>query len=176
MRRVQLYIAASLDSYIARADGGIDWLSIVDKKGEDYGYGEFIASIDATLMGYKTYEQVLSFGGEFPYKGQQNYVFSRQERPDSGNPVHIVNEDPAAFVKGLKAQSGGNIWLIGGGQINTILLNAGLIDEMILSIIPVVLGGGIPLFDGQPQTAKWRLAEHQAFDTGLVQLRYNRQE
>jgi len=172
MRKVQLYIAASLDGYIARPDGGVDWLSSVDKKGEDYGYSEFIASVDTTLMGGKTYDEVLGFGGPFPYLNTSNYVFSRQERQPDSNPVQFINENPAAFVKGLKAQAGNNIWLIGGGQINTILLNARLIDEMILSIIPIVLGDGIPLFAGQPKEAKWELSEHKVFDTGLVQLRY----
>lgn len=172
MRKVQLYIAASIDGYIARPDGGIDWLSMVEKKGEDYGYGEFISSIDITLMGRKTYEEVLGFGGPFPYMDTKNYVFSRQQRQPDDNPVQHIDEDPAAFVKRLKAQPGGNIWLIGGGQLNTVLLNAGLIDEMILSVIPIVLGEGIPLFGGEPKETKWKLEEHTVFDTGLVQLRY----
>ncbi len=174
MRKVQLYIAASLDGYIARKDGGIDWLSAVEKKGEDYGYGEFIASVDATLMGRKTFEQVLSFEGEFPYMGKENYVFSRSRRDQGGVPVQMVNDGPAAFVGQLKNKPGGNIWLIGGGQLNTVLLNAGLIDELILSVIPVILGEGIPLFDGQPEEARLRLRRQQAFDTGLVQLVYER--
>ena len=172
MRNVQLYIAASIDGYIARPDGGIDWLSMVDKEGEDYGYYAFIASVDTTLMGRKTYDDVLGFDVPFPYTGLTNYVFSRQEREPDHNPVRHITEDPAAFVKGLKAQPGGNIWLIGGGQLNTVLLNARLIDEMILSIIPIVLGEGIPLFGGQPKETKWQLTKHEVFDTGLVQVRY----
>ena len=172
MRNVQLYIAASIDGYIARTDGGIDWLSMVDKKGEDYGYNAFIASVDTTLMGRKTYDDVRWFDGPFPYPGLKNYVFSRKAQPDDGNPVSHINEDPAAFVKKLKARPGGNIWLIGGGQLNTVLLNAGLIDEMILSVIPILLGDGIPLFGGQPKETKWRLTKQEAFDTGLVQMNY----
>ena len=172
MRNVQLYIAASIDGYIARTDGGIDWLSSVEKENEDYGYGEFLDSVDTTLMGRKTYDDVRGFGGPFPYPGLNNYVFSRQEQGPDSNPVQHVTENPAAFVKGLKSQPGGNIWLIGGGQLNTLLLNAGLIDEMILSIIPIVLGEGIPLFGGHPKETKWRLTKHEVFDTGLVQVRY----
>ncbi|MCB9295548.1 MAG: dihydrofolate reductase [Lewinellaceae bacterium] len=174
MRKVILYIAASIDGYIARPDGGIDWLSMVEKEGEDYGYGAFLASVDTTLMGRKTYDDVLGFGGPFPYQKLSNYVFSRQERGPDDNPVQHITEDPAAFVKKLKAGPGGDIWLIGGGQLNTVLLNAGLIDVLILSVIPIVLGAGIPLFGGQPKEAKWRLAGHQAFDTGLVQMKYER--
>lgn len=171
MRQIQLYIASSLDGYIARQDGSIDWLSMVEKAGEDYGYSEFIKGIDTTLMGYQTYAQVLTFG-EFPYNDKQNYVFSRQPRPADGKPVSFVSEDPAAFVRRIKDQPGGNIWLIGGGQLNTILLNAGLIDELILSIIPIVLGDGIPLFGGKPRETKWALKRHKAFDSGLVQVQY----
>ena len=171
MRHIRLYIAASLDGYIARKDGAIDWLSMVEKADEDYGYNDFIKSIDTTLMGYQTYAHVLSFGA-FPYNGLQNYVFSRQPRQADGNSVTFVSEDPAAFVRRLKGQPGGDIWLIGGGQINTLLLNAGLIDELVLSIIPIVLGDGIPLFDGQPAETKWSLKGHKAFDSGLVQLQY----
>ncbi|MCB0586488.1 MAG: dihydrofolate reductase [Phaeodactylibacter sp.] len=172
MRKVLLYIAASIDGYIARPDGGIDWLSSVEKEGEDYGYGELLASIDTTLMGRKTYDDVLGFDGPFPYPNLKNYVFSRQEKGQDSNPVQHVTGDPAAYVKGLKSQPGSNIWLIGGGQLNTVLLNAGLIDEMILSIIPIILGEGIPLFGGQPKETKWRLTKHEVFDTGLVQVRY----
>ncbi|MCB9290157.1 MAG: dihydrofolate reductase [Lewinellaceae bacterium] len=174
MRKVQLYIAASIDGYIARPDGGIDWLSMVDKKGEDYGYQEFFASVDTTLMGHKTYREVLGFDVPFPYMTTANYVFSRQKRQPDDNPVHHINDDPAAFVRSLKQQKGGNIWLIGGGQLNTVLLNAGLVDEMILSVIPIVLGEGIPLFAGQPKETKWGLKEHRAFDTGLVQMWYHK--
>lgn len=172
MRKVQLYIAASIDGYIARPDGGVDWLSKVEKEGEDYGYGSFIASIDTTLMGRKTYDEVLGFGVPFPYMNTANYVFTRQERQPDNNPVQFIREDPADFVGKLREQPGGNIWLIGGGGLNTVLLNAGLIDEMILSVIPIVLGEGIPLFGGQPKETHWKVAEHQVFDTGLVQLRY----
>ncbi|MCB0570755.1 MAG: dihydrofolate reductase [Phaeodactylibacter sp.] len=173
MRRIRLYIAASLDGFIARRDGAIDWLSSVEKAGEDYGYTEFLGSIDTTLMGYATYAQVLTFGA-FPYSEQKNYVFSRQQRPPDGNPVTFVAEDPAAFVSRLRQQPGGDIWLIGGGQLNAVLLQAGLVDELILSIIPVALGDGIPLFGGQPATAQWKLLEHKVFDTGLVQVKYGR--
>lgn len=171
MRQIRLYIAASIDGYIARSDGAIDWLSMVEKAGEDYGYNDFIKSIDTTLMGYQTYAHVLTFG-KFPYPGLQNYVFSRQARPADGNPVAFISEDPAAFVRRLKEQPGGDIWLIGGGQINTLLLNAGLIDELILSIIPIILGEGIPLFGGKPKETKWALKGQKSFDTGLVQAQY----
>lgn len=105
MRRIRLYIAASLDGFIARRDGAIDWLSSVEKAGEDYGYTEFLGSIDTTLMGYATYAQVLTFGA-FPYSEQKNYVFSRQQRPPDGNPVTFVAEDPAAFRQPSQAATG----------------------------------------------------------------------
>lgn len=174
MRRLRLYIALSLDGYIARPDGSVDWLSVVEKEGEDYGYAQFISTIDATLMGYQTYAQVLGFG-EFPYGQFKNYVFTRQQRQPEGLPVSFITEDPAAFTQGLKAQPGGDIWLIGGGQINALLLQAGLIDELILSYVPIVLGEGIPLFGRQPTLlSKWVLEKQQAYTTGLLQAVYRK--
>lgn len=171
MKQVILFIATSLDGFIAGKKGELDWL-FTDA---DYGYKNFLASIDTTLMGYKTYEQVLSFG-EFPYPNKKNYVFTRSRKKQDQNPVEFVSSDPAALVKKLKKESGKNIWLVGGGEINTILLNEGLIDEMIISIHPEILGEGIPLFAGTPKESSFELIKHHAYQTGLVQLHYKQAE
>lgn len=144
MRIISLYIATSLDGFIARSDGRVDWLDAIPNPDQlDYGYDTFLASVDTTLMGNNTYQTVLGFGGNFPYADKINYVFSRTKHPAAPY-VQYVTEDPATFVQRLKQADGSGIWLIGGGQLNTILLNAGLIDELIISIAPVVLGAGIP--------------------------------
>jgi dihydrofolate reductase len=141
-RKVILYSAVSLDSFIAREDGNIDWLPSVDNsEDDDQDYKDFYQQIDVTLMGRKTYEQVLGFPGEFPYSKTINYVFTRQKQ-QSNNLVHFIHDHIEEFVNQLKNQSGKDIWLIGGGELNTHLLNAGLIDEIILTIIPIVLGKG----------------------------------
>lgn len=127
-RKVILYSAVSLDGFIARED-------------DDQDYKDFYQQIDVTLMGRKTYEQVLDFPGEFPYSKTINYVFTRQKQ-QSNNLVHFIHDHIEEFVNQLKNQSGKDIWLIGGGELNTHPLNAGLIDEIILTIIPIVLGKG----------------------------------
>ena len=172
MRNILLYIAASLDGYIARADGTIDWLE--DKaytiKGEDFGYSSFIQTIDTTLMGHETYKTVAGFEAPFPYTDKTNYVFSRTPHPDTAS-VKFVSSDVVAFVKQLKQQPGNDIWLIGGGQLNTLLLNAGLIDEIILTYIPVILGTGIPLFAPVAGEQMFKVLESKSFENGFVQLR-----
>lgn len=172
MRRLSLYIATSLDGFIARADGRVDWLDAIPNPNQlDYGYGPFLASVDTTLMGNNTYQTILGFGSDFPYPDTRNYVFSRSKRPDAPS-IQYVTEDPAAFVRRLKQADGQGIWLIGGGQLNTVLLNAGLIDELIISIAPVVLGVGIPLFGDTAVETHWTRTKTESFETGFVQSTY----
>ncbi len=172
MRTLSLYIATSLDGFIARSDGRVDWLDAVPNPDQlDYGYGAFLASIDTTLMGNNTYQTILGFGGDFPYAGKINYVFSRSEHPDAPF-IHYVSEDPVAFVRRLKQTDGNGIWLIGGGQLNTILFNAGLIDELIISIAPVILETGIPLFGDTAAETQWTRTKTETFGTGFVQSTY----
>ena len=167
MRHIVLFIASSIGGYIARLAGSIDWL-FTD---EDYGYSEFYDSIDTTLMGKRTYKDVLSFG-EFPYPDKTNYVFTRREGMMDTENVQFITGSIPAFVRQLKKEDGKDIWLVGGGQINTILLSTGLIDRMILSVHPVILGQGIPLFGGIPAETHFKLERSQVFPSGLVQLSY----
>lgn len=174
MRTLSLYIATSLDGFIARSDGRVDWLDAIPNPTQlDYGYGTFLASVDTTLMGNNTYQTVLGFGGNFPYPDKVNFVFSRSERPNTPY-VQYVTEDPAAFVRRLKQADGNGIWLIGGGQLNTVLLNAGLIDELIISVAPVILGAGIPLFGSTDTETQWTRTKTESFETGFVQSTYRR--
>ena len=175
MRKIVLYIAASIDNYIAKTDGNIDWLEdpsyIVE--GEDFGYGKFYASIDTTLMGNVTYQKVLGFDVPFPYSDKKNYVFSRSEKGNDKN-VEYVSGDIVAFTKQLKKQPGKDIWLVGGGKINTVFLEKGLIDQIILTIIPVTLGDGIPLFQKGTAEKKFILEKSESFKNGMVQLAFNK--
>ena len=143
LRRLKLYIAASLDGYIAGPNGEIDWLETGG--GLDYGYSDFYASIDATLMGRATYE-VTQTVEEFPYPDKTNYVFTRNPAVSGKANVRFVSGDIASFARGLKTEEGQDIWLVGGGRINAVMLNADLIDDIILTVFPLVLGCGIPLF------------------------------
>jgi dihydrofolate reductase len=176
MRRIILYIAASLDGYIARPDGNIDWLT--DKKynipDEDFGYTAFLQTIDTTLMGNTTYQQVLGFDTPFPYSDLKNYVFSRSAHADTEHATY-VKDNPVEFIEQLKEQPGKDIWLIGGGQLNSLVLNAGLLDEIILTYIPIILGQGIRLFseDAGEHKLKLKPTEGSQYRNGFVQLKYS---
>lgn len=167
MRKLKLYIAASIDGKIARPDGTLDWLP--DPAAEDYGYQAFYNSIDTTLMGYKTYQVCLAFG-EWHYKGKTNFVFSRDASKTCIPEARLVAEDPVTFVRALKEKPGKDIWLIGGGEIVALLHDAGLIDDYILALIPVILGEGVELFPDVKTQANLRLSEHRVYPNGAVML------
>lgn len=173
MRKIVLYIAASLDGYIARPDGSIDWLEDKDYAiaGEDFGYSDFFQTIDTTLMGHSTYKVVLGFDMPFPYSDKSNYVFSRSTKHSDTAHVRFISTDAVGFVQELKQQPGKTIWLIGGGELNTLLLNHRLIDEIILTYIPILLGEGIPLFAAGAQERKMTLTGSRSYSNGFVQVR-----
>jgi len=168
-RKIILYIAASIDMYIARENGAVDWL---DQDGE-YGYEKFYQEIGYTLMGSKTYEQVLSFG-EFPYKEKTNFVFTREAKKEDNEFVKFVSGDIPSFLKKLKQQATQHIWLIGGGEIIRVCLSNQLVDEMRIFVHPVVLGSGIPLFIPQTKQIDFQLKKVNPFPSGLLELHYQK--
>ena len=172
-RKVVLYIAESLDGFIAKEDNDISWLSIVEKPNEDYGYNDFVNTIDTVIMGRKTYEKVLSFGIEFPHKDKKSYVLSRTLEGTNEN-VEFYNGNINDLTKMLKSEDGKNIFIDGGAEVVREFRNENLIDEYIISIIPVLLGKGIRLFKDSDMENKLKLIESKVFDSGLVQLRYER--
>lgn len=181
MKKVILYIASSLDGMIATRQGGVDWLNtsneLLEENPNAFGYVDFYKSIGITLMGHNTYEEILSFGIPFPYSDKINYVFTRTERANDENPVEFITEDPVKFVSELKKETfGGDIWLIGGSQINKSLLNGNLIDEIILSIHPVVIGSGIPLFAEGTWKKDFEIIETVAFENIFVQIHFRRKK
>lgn len=167
MRKVKLYIATSLDAFIAGPNGEIDWLFT---EGE-FGYDAFMETIDATLMGNETYKLIAGFS-DFPYKNQTNYVFTRNPNPTDAPFVTFISEEIVPFVESLKQQSGKDIFLVGGGQINAILLEAGLIDELQVFVHPIILGKGIPMFQPTEKPDVWQFVETKAYECGLVELHY----
>lgn len=169
MRKIRLFIASSLDGYIARNSGEVDWL-FTDS---DYGYAEFFAQIDTLIMGHKTYEQVLSFG-EYPYKGKKGFVFSNTLAGTRDENVEFVGGDWKHFISSLRNQSGGDIWLVGGAKTIHYCMKHGLVDELILSIHPIILGNGIPLIvkDASLETAL-TLKNVKTYNSGLLQVSYD---
>lgn len=172
-RNVVLFIAISMDGYIARKNGDIDWLSIVEDPKEDYGYKEFIKSVDTVIMGRKTYDKVRSFDCDFPHLDKKCYVISRSQR-SSDQYVEFYRGDVRELINKIRQQDGLNIFLDGGAQVVNEFMMKDLIDEYIISIIPVLLGSGIPLFGGDTPEIKLRLCESNTFSSGLVQLFYSR--
>ncbi|MGV3466291.1 MAG: dihydrofolate reductase family protein [Heyndrickxia sp.] len=145
MRKVVLYIATSLDGYIAGVDDSLDWLFRVEGEG-DNGYSEFYETVDTIIMGRKTYEQILILeNGNFPYKNKQCYVFS-QSITGSNENVEFVKRDIVSFINELKEQDGKNIWMEGGGELLHFFLKEKLVDEIRVTIAPSIIGKGIPLF------------------------------
>ena len=173
MRKLKLYIAMSLNGKIAQADGSVEWLeNIPNPENHDYGYHQFYDNIGSTIQGFNTYQQILDWGIDFPYAGKENYVFTRKQGLKNTEHVTFINENHVEFTKNLKEKEGKDIWLIGGGQINTLLLDAGLIDELQIFVMPIVLSSGIELFENLPKETSLKLIEENSFTTGAVELKY----
>lgn len=170
-RKVILYIAMSLDGYIARPDDDLGFLSMVEKEGEDYGYTKFINSIDAVIVGKRTYDKVLSMGYDFPHSNKDSYIITRTPQPALGS-VKFYTGDLKELVLNLKKVPGKNIFVDGGAETVHQLLQDDLIDEFYISIIPILLGDGIPLFrNGRPEVTL-EMVNTTSFTKGLVQLHY----
>jgi dihydrofolate reductase len=170
-RKTILYIAASLDGYIAKTGDNLDFLSIVQKEGEDYGYTDFINSVDVVILGRKTYDWVMTQVPVFPHADKRSFIITGTPRPSIGN-THFYTGELKELVLTLKNEPGKNIFIDGGAQVVNTLLKDQLIDEIIISVIPVMLGEGTRLFnDGRPEQLM-ELAGVKKFDTGLVQLHY----
>ena len=177
MRKISLFIAISLDGYIAKPNNDLSFLKIVEKEGEDYGYAKFISAIEILIVGRKTYDYVLKEIGSSHYdNGERDiYVITRTPKPNKGR-VTFYTGDIAELVKKLKSENGKDIYCDGGAEVINELLKLDLIDEYIISIIPILLGNGTRLFkDGRPEQLL-ELISSKSFDTGLMQLHYKRKK
>lgn len=175
MRKVSLFIAISLDGYIAKPNEDLSFLKLVEKEGEDYGYKEFTANIDTIILGRKTYDYVIKEIGTSHYdNGQRDiYVITRNGRPNTGKTIFYTGSLPDLIEK-LKSEKGKNIYCDGGAEVINELLRHDLIDEFIISIIPILLGQGTRLFkDGRPEQML-EFVDSKSFETGLTQLFYRR--
>ena len=177
MPRIKLYIATSLDGFIARENGSIDWLTEYENNPEtDYGYSKFYSSIGTVLMGRKTYEQVLGFGN-WPYKEKNSYVFTRwKENLHREGNVEFVSEDIREFVSQLKESTEEDIWLVGGSQLIKAFLEKNLVQDLIVFIVPIILGSGIPLFDHIGREVRLKIEKIEKYENGLVKMEYELRE
>ena len=164
----------SLDGFIATNDDDLSWLSIVDREGEDYGYSAFTKTVENYIVGRKTYEKVQKMIGSFPPAQQFTcYVISRTRAGEEDGLI-FYNGDITALVENLKKTSAKNIYCDGGGEIVKLLMASDLIDEYIVSVIPVILGDGKRLFNGGVKGLDIELTGSRQYPSGLVQLAYRR--
>ncbi len=171
MRNVVLGVGISLDGYIARPDGAVDFLFMP----KDYSMAPFFATVDTAIMGRKTLEAGLKMsGGSMPRYNMPMYVFSKSSPPGARDGVVFVNESPVRFVTRLRKRRSKDIWLMGGGELARVFLTADLVDRLYLGVVPVLLGEGIPLFpSGFPQR-NFALLENKSYSKGLIALTYER--
>ena len=174
MSKIILYIASSLDGYIARKDGSVDWLdSLENPENSDFGYGEFIANIDIQIMGRKTYEVVMGFDVPWPYNNIKTYVATQNRDLTINSPdTHLLHDIDKKSIEEICGESTRKVWLVGGGSLVNTFLNYHAVDEIILSQIPTILGEGIRLFPGKSIEVPFQLTKHEVFPNGLVQLHY----
>jgi dihydrofolate reductase len=169
-RKVVLGLGISIDGYIARPDGSVDFLFMP----KDYSMASFFKSVDTAVLGRKTYDAALALGGSFGGSPTKTYVFSHSQPSGVRNKVTFTSQAPAALIGELRKEPGKDVWLMGGGELARDFLKADLVDELYLGIVPVVLGEGIPLFpSGFPQR-DFTLIENKTYSKGLIGLRYER--
>jgi dihydrofolate reductase len=175
MRKLSLFIATSLDGYIAKPNDDLSFLNTVEKEGEDYGYAEFTANIDTIILGRKTYDYVLKKVGASHYdNGQRDvYVITRTAKPNAGRTIFYTG-NLGDLVQRLKSESGKNIYCDGGAEIINELLKLDLIDEFIISVIPILVGNGTKLFNDNRPEQQLEFVSAKSFETGLLQLYYKR--
>lgn len=180
MRKLKLFIATTQDGFIARPDGSIDWLtSLTFSDGEDGGYGAMYAGIDTLIVGRKTFEHVVHLSnGQYPHQDRMTkLVTSNQQYPISdsqhGKNITIYSENLVDHVRHLKVENGSDIWLCGGSTIINELMHAKLIDVLIITVVPVQIGQGIPLWDAASKELlhEWRVVLERSFD-GCIQTTY----
>jgi dihydrofolate reductase len=166
MRKVILGLAISLDGFIEGAKGEYDWC-FTD---QDYGLAEFSKQIDSLVMGRKTYDMMKSYEGTHPWSHAKTFVFSRTLAPTPG--IEVLDGHLVETITQIKQQPGKDIWLFGGADLTAQFINHNLIDEYWLSVHPILLGGGKPLFQNIAERKKLILTESKIYETGLVSLRY----
>lgn len=174
-RKIIIYVAMSLDGYIAGENDNLDFLSAVEQPGEDYGYSEFLKTVDTVIMGRKTYDKVMSLGIPFPHKEKKCYVLSKTRTGNDDN-VEYYSGDIARLIEQLRQSDSevSNIFVDGGAEIDCELMRLDLIDRWIISIIPCFLGSGVRLFKAGIPEQKLGLINSITYSSGLVQLWYDK--
>lgn len=164
----------SLDGFIATKDDNLDWMDVVNKEGEDYGYAEFTANVDTYIIGRKTYDWVIDKVGELPQAKQFDCYILTRSKNERRDGVTFYTGSLPELIRSIKAKQGKDIYCDGGGEIVKLFMENDLIDTFIISIIPVILGDGKRLFQGGIKGFSVSAEPPKYFDSGLVQLKYER--
>jgi dihydrofolate reductase len=171
-RKIIVYIATSVDGYIARPDGNVDWLNRPRPPG-NYGMGEFFKSIDTILWGAKTFGVGQEHGSAGGYGSKiKNYVFTHKPPKSQPKGVEFVNEPIEQFAPRLRATPGKDIWMMGGGEIIASFLDSGEIDEFLIHVIPTFIGEGVPLVAPRHRSIEMKLLSVKDYPDGVVRLHY----
>ncbi len=176
MKKIKVYLAISLDGYVARRDKDVSWLGGDGSDAENMGsYEEFFQSVDTVVMGRTTYEQVITelAPGNWPYEGKQSYVVTSKVEPDQKEIT--FTSDLLGLLEKLKSAEGADIWIMGGAKLVQQVIRAGLVDELIVSVMPVLLGEGIRLWEEPGVETKLKLKLTRNYN-GIVDLVYERRE
>jgi len=169
MRLVKYFVASSLDSYISRKDGSVDWLFM----DQDYGMREFFASVDVAVMGRKTYDKALELSPEgLNFHGMKVHVFSHLMAKGKQERVEVVSDAPDVWLKSIRAKPGKDIWLVGGGEMVREFLQRKLVNEIGISIHPRLLGDGVALYAQPYPETELQLVRSKAHPNGLLQVFY----
>lgn len=172
MRKIKLYIATSLDGYIASPDEDLDWLTQYPNPDKlDYGYKEFYKTVDTVIMGGRTYHSILSMDVLWPYKDKETYIVTRHSSNNQQN-IQFITEHVIENITQLKEKEGKDIWLVGGGELVSMLLDHNLVDTMVITSIPTILGNGIPLFPNAPKSSNWEVISSQKYDNSVITTEY----
>lgn len=177
MRKIILFIAMSLDGYISDSNGNVDWLEEQNNDNENIDtYSGFIKNIDTIIMGWNTYHQIVTqlSPSEWPYTGINTYIITHNKE-SSSKEIHFTSVSPSELLKELKTTDGKNIWVCGGADIVQQLIKENLIDEYYISVIPILLGNGIPLFRKSPVKINLSLKEIRN-NNGIAELFYSKND
>ena len=176
MRKIKLYITASIDGYIASPDGDMDWLTeYPNPQNSDYGFRKFLSEIDTVIMGGQTYRSFLCMDIVWPYKDKTTYIITRSSVKNKlCDNIYCLSGNVIEEISLMKEQKGDDIGLVGGGELINILLQSNLIDEMIISTVPILLGGGIPLFSPYYEISRWHINDSKLYENGLLQTVYKK--
>ncbi len=167
------YVAASLDGFIATLETGLAWLAPFEGRAQDHGYGDFYASIDAVLVGGRTYDACLAHG-EWPFPGKPCWVLTRKDRGQAHAHATFTDRAPSDLARELVRLGLKRAWLLGGGELAGAFRDAGLIDELVITHAPVILGDGIPIFGFSSERQPVELVGSRTFADGVVQSHYRR--